>query len=444
MSYAARLREHEHEHGRPVRVGLVGAGQMGRGFAAQLGRIPGMTLAAVFDVDAERARHALEASGAVHVGTAADRAVAVVADGGSVALGDADAAAELGLDAVVDATGVPDVGARVAHRCLLAGVDYITLNVETDVTIGRYLGALADASGAVYSVADGDEPVSALELFDFAHDLGFEVVCAGKGKNNPFNPRATPASEEASALRRGMNPKMLASFVDGSKTMIEMTALSNATGFVPDVVGMHGPTAKVDELASVLRPAADGGLLSAPGRVDYAFGPAPGVFVIVTGDDPIVGEQMRYMSMGDGPYWCLYRPYHLASLEAPRSVARAALERRSSLRPVTWTAEVVATAKRDLAPGDRIDGIGGTAVRGVIHPAEAADGLLPLGLAQHARVIEAVREGDPVPWSSVEVADNTILRLRRLQDDLFPVRRSRSAARLAEPGSAQPPLTKER
>lgn len=421
MSYAARLREREHEQGRPVRVGLVGAGQMGRGFAAQLGRIPGMSLAAVFDIDAERARHAIEVSGGAQVEATADRAAAVVADGGSVALGDADAAAELGLDAVVDATGVPDVGARVAQRCLLAGVDYITLNVETDVTVGRYLGAIADASGAVYSVADGDEPVSALELFDFAHDLGFDVVSAGKGKNNPFDPTATPQSEEASALRRGMNPKMLASFVDGSKTMIEMTALANATGFAPDVVGMHGPTAQVDELPAVLCPAADGGLLSSAGKVDYAFGPAPGVFVIVTGDDPTVSEQMAYMSMGAGPYWCLYRPYHLASLEAPRSVARAALERRSSLRPVTWTAEVVATAKRDLEPGDEIDGIGGTTVRGVIHPVASADGLLPLGLAQHARVVEPVAQGDPVPLSAVEPADNTILMLRRLQDDLFPI-----------------------
>jgi len=421
MSYSARLRERERELGRPVRVGLVGAGQMGRGFAAQLGRIPGMALAAVFDVDAERARRAIEASGAAHVETMADKATTVVADGGSVALGDADAAAELGLDAVVDATGVPDVGARVAQRCLLAGVDYITLNVEADVTVGRYLGALADASGAVYSVADGDEPVSALELFDFAHDLGFEVVCAGKGKNNPFNPKATPASEEASALRRHMNPKMLASFVDGSKTMIEMTALSNATGLVPDVIGMHGPTAEVDELPKVLCPAADGGILSAPGRVEYAFGPAPGVFVIVSGDDPIISEQMSYMSMGDGPYWCLYRPYHLASLEAARSVARAALERRSSLRPVTWTAEVVATAKRDLAPGDRIDGIGGSAVRGVIYPIESAGDLLPLGLAQHALVVTRVADGEPVPMSSVEVADNMILMLRRLQDQMFPV-----------------------
>jgi predicted homoserine dehydrogenase-like protein len=421
MSYVSRLRERERQVGRPVRVGLVGAGQMGRGLAAQLGRIPGMALAAAFDVDAERARQACVASGAARIETDPGRAVEAVAAGIPVALDDSAAAADLGLDAVVDATGVPDVGARIAQQCLLRGIDFITLNVETDVTVGRYLGALADASRAVYSVADGDEPVAAKELVDFAYDLGFDVVCAGKGKNNPFDPTATPDSVSATAETRHMNPKMLASFVDGSKTMIEMAALANATGFVPDVIGMHGPTAQVDELADVLRPAAHGGLLSAPGRVDYAFGPAPGVFVIITGDDPIVAEEMSYLSMGKGPYWCLYRPYHLASLEAPRSVARAVLDRRSSLRPTTWSAEVVAVAKRDLSQGERIDGIGGYTVRGVTYPASAATDLLPLGLAQGCQVVAPIAQGQPIPSDSVVPAGNTIEILRRLQDELFPM-----------------------
>jgi predicted homoserine dehydrogenase-like protein len=420
MSYVSRLRDREQQVGRPVRVGLVGAGQMGRGLAAQLGRIPGMALAAAFDVDAERARQACVASGAARIETDPGRAVEAVAAGVPVALDDSAAAADLGLDAVVDATGVPDVGARIAQRCLLRGIDFITLNVETDVTVGRYLGALADASRAVYSVADGDEPVAAKELVDFAYDLGFDVVCAGKGKNNPFDPTATPDSVSATAETRHMNPKMLASFVDGSKTMIEMAALANATGFVPDVIGMHGPTAQVDELADVLRPAAHGGLLSAPGRVDYAFGPAPGVFVIITGDDPIVAEEMSYLSMGKGPYWCLYRPYHLASLEAPRSVARAVLDRRPSLRPTTWSAEVVAVAKRDLSPGERIDGIGGYTVRGLTYPASTATGLLPLGLAQGCEMVAPVAQGQPIPTDGVVPAGNTIEILRRLQDDLFP------------------------
>jgi predicted homoserine dehydrogenase-like protein len=420
MSYVSRLRERERQVGRPVRVGLVGAGQMGRGLAAQLGRIPGMALAAAFDVDAERARQACVASGAARIETDPGRAVEAVAAGIPVALDDSAAAADLGLDAVVDATGVPDVGARIAQQCLLRGIDFITLNVETDVTVGRYLGALADASRAVYSVADGDEPVAAKELVDFAYDLGFDVVCAGKGKNNPFDPTATPDSVSATAETRHMNPKMLASFVDGSKTMIEMAALANATGFVPDVIGMHGPTAQVDELADVLRPAAHGGLLSAPGRVDYAFGPAPGVFVIITGDDPIVAEEMSYLSMGKGPYWCLYRPYHLASLEAPRSVARAVLDRRPSLRPTTWSAEVVAVAKRDLSPGERIDGIGGYTVRGLTYPASAATDLLPLGLAQGCEMVAPVAQGQPIPTDGVVPAGNTIEILRRLQDDLFP------------------------
>ena len=419
MSYSQRLRERERDLGRPLRVGLVGAGQMGRGMAAQLTRIPGMTLGAVFDVDVERAQQAAASSGATMVETNPERAADALNAGIPVALADAAAAADLDLDAVVDATGVPEVGAQIAHRCLLAGRDFVTLNVETDVTVGLYLGALSDASGAVYSVADGDEPVSAKELFDFAEDLGFEVVTAGKGKNNPFDPTATPDSAAESAERRRMNPKMLASFLDGSKTMIEMAALANATGFVPDKVGMHGPKAQVDELPGVLVPTEDGGILSGRGRVDYAFGPAPGVFVIVTAEDPIVSEQMAYLSMGDGPYWVFYRPYHLASLEAARSVARAVLDRRSSLRPMTWSAEVVAVAKRDLVPGDTIDGIGGHAVRGVTYPAAEADGLLPLGLAQGGTVQKAVALGEPVPSAAIDLPDSTIGMLRRFQDQMF-------------------------
>jgi predicted homoserine dehydrogenase-like protein len=145
------------------------------------------------------------------------------------------------------------------------------------------------------------------------------------------------------------------------------------------------------------------------------------VFVIITGDDPIVAEEMSYLSMGKGPYWCLYRPYHLASLEAPRSVARAVLDRRSSLRPTTWSAEVVAVAKRDLSQGERIDGIGGYTVRGVTYPASAATDLLPLGLAQGCQVVAPIAQGQPIPSDSVVPAGNTIEILRRLQDELFPM-----------------------
>jgi predicted homoserine dehydrogenase-like protein len=213
-----------------------------------------------------------------------------------------------------------------------------------------------------------------------------------------------------------MNPKMLASFQDGSKTMIEMAALANATGLRIDVAGMHGVTASVDELRRTLIPAADGGVLSASGCVDYAYGPAPGVFVVVTSDDPTVVEELEYLKLGDGPYFVLYRPYHLASIEAPRTITTAVLHNTPALQASHWVAEVVATAKRDLVPGDVIDGIGGTHVRGVVHPVEQADGLLLLGLAEGGTVTRAVRAGEPVPADAVATVESTISRLRAVQD----------------------------
>lgn len=419
MTRLERLQELVEKQGRPVRVALVGTGQMGRGLAAQIGRIPGLELAAAVDVDADRARHALSLAGHGRFESTPARYEAAIDDGIAIAASDASAISELPIDVVVEATGVPEVGAQVAWRSILARQHVVLLNVEADVTVGRYLAAMASSAGVVYSIADGDEPVAAKELVDLAHELSFEVICAGKGKNNPFDPQATPESCLSEATRKNMNPKMLASFQDGSKTQIEMAALANATGLPPDVTGMHGPTASVEELPHTLIPQSDGGVLSAPGRVEYAFGPAPGVFVVVTTDDAAVAEEMTYLKMGDGPYFVLYRPYHLASIEAPRTIVTAMLDGRSALQPAGWTAEVIATAKRDLEPGDVLDGIGGRHMRGVIYHVEHAQGLVPLGLAEGATVERPVPAGEPIPHDALSLRPSTIGRLRELQDELF-------------------------
>jgi predicted homoserine dehydrogenase-like protein len=282
---------------------------------------------------------------------------------------------------------------------------------------------VAHSSGQVYALCKGDEPVEVKELFDYVTDIGFEVVCAGKGKNNPLRPHATPDAVADEAAAKHMNPKMLASFVDGSKTMIECASMANATGLELSRRGMYGPQTTVPELADVFRPASDGGVLDRGGVVDYATGPvAPGVFIVGRTDHPTVIEEMAYLSMGPGPYYAFYRPYHLASLEAPLTVATAALDRVSTLEPVAWKAEVVATAKRDLRAGDVIDGIGGATVYGVADSAEAvADGqLLPLGLAARATVVRDVPIDQPLTYDDVELDDgSTILQLRRLQDSLL-------------------------
>ena len=425
MSLSSRLQAREAETGRPVRVGLAGAGQMGIGFAAQVQRIPGMTVAAIADVLPGRAQAAFSSAGVEGAveGDDADKLGELIDGGRSVAVTDGRMLTALPLDVVVDATGVPEFGAALAYAALLGGKDVATLNAEADVTVGLLLSKVARSSGRVYALCKGDEPVEVKELYDYVTDLAFEVVCAGKGKNNPLRPHDGPDEVADEASAKHMNPKMLASFVDGSKTMIECAAMANATGLEVSKRGMYGPEATVPELANVFRPQADGGVLDRPGVVDYCTGPvAPGVFIIARSDHPYVIEEMAYLSMGEGPYYAFYRPYHLASIEAPLTVARAVLDRVSTLEPVAWKAEVVATAKRDLKAGETIDGIGGSTVYGVTDSADvvAAGRMLPLGLAARAVLTRDVPIDQPLTYDDVELDPaSVIVQLRRLQDALL-------------------------
>ena len=414
MNYTEELIKREKELGRPVRVGLAGAGQMGSGLAAQIGKIPGMELVACADIDLARAENALKLAGIDKIGHNSDASASIENGQGGV-VDNAKALAELPIDIVYEATGVPWVGAEVADACIDANKHILMLNVETDVTIGQYLANKANKNGVIYSVANGDEPVACKELYDFSVDLGFEIVCVGKGKNNPLDQTANPDTCLEKATKKKMNPKMLASFEDGSKTMIEMAALANAIGLPPDRVGMNGPVSEVKDLNKTLIPSEDGGVLSGIGRVDYAFGPAPGVFSIVKSDNQTVIDEMEYLSMGAGPYYTFYRPYHLASIEAPRSVGMAIINKEPGLQPITWIAEVIGHAKKDLVKGDKIDGIGGYASYGVTYPVEQSKEFVPLGLLEGAEVLEDIKAGDPISKSAVQLPDNLINNLRTLQ-----------------------------
>ena len=414
MNYTEELIKREKELGRPVRVGLAGAGQMGSGLAAQIGKIPGMELVACADIDLARAENALKLAGIDKIGHNSEASYSIENGQGGV-VDNAKALAELPVDIVFEATGVPWVGAEVADACIDASKHILMLNVETDVTIGQYLANKANKNGVIYSVANGDEPVACKELYDFSVDLGFEIVCVGKGKNNPLDQTANPDTCLEKATKKKMNPKMLASFEDGSKTMIEMAALANAIGLPPDRVGMNGPVSEVKDLNQTLIPSEDGGVLSGIGRVDYAFGPAPGVFSIVKSDNQTVIDEMEYLSMGSGPYYTFYRPYHLASIEAPRSVGMAIINKEPGLQPTTWIAEVIGHAKKDLVKGDKIDGIGGYASYGVTYPVEQSKEFVPLGLLEGAVVLEDIKAGDPISKSAVQLPDNLINKLRTLQ-----------------------------
>jgi predicted homoserine dehydrogenase-like protein len=425
MAYRERLLDRQASTGRPVRVGLVGAGQMGRGFVAQVRRIAGMEVVAVADLDVSRATAALQSAGIENVSTGddPDKLGSLVEDGATVVTTDPHVLTALPVDMVIDATGVPEIGAQIALRALLAGKHVGLLNVETDITVGWLLSQVAARTGAVYTLCRGDEPAEALKLVEFARDLAFDVVCAGKGKNNPMRPHDTPTDLAAEAASKKMNPKMLASFVDGSKAMIEMAALANAADLGVSKRGMSGYKTTVPELHEVFKPSADGGILDRSGVVDFCTGPvAPGVFVIARSDEPTVVEEMDYLGMGAGPYYSFYRPYHLASIEAPLSIPPAVLDGASDIQPSAWRAEVAAGTKRPLRAGDVIDGIGGECVYGMIDSAETArdERLAPLGLLAGARVTRDVPVDHILTYDDVEIdTSTTISRLRTLQDGML-------------------------
>jgi predicted homoserine dehydrogenase-like protein len=413
MSLRSKLEALE-KAGTPIRIGLVGAGQMGRGFIAQVAGIPGMETVAVADVDPQRGLEAFREVGLDPVEGLNGNSTqpAVTADAQELARSNS-------VDVVVEATGVTEVGARVAYEAIQEGKHVVMLNAETDATVGALLARMAKSAGVVYTGSAGDEPAAILELYDFARSMGFEVVAVGKGKNNPLDPTATPDSVAEEAARKNMNPKMLAAFVDGTKTMVEMATVANAIGFVPDVAGMHGP-AETDpkKLAQIFSLEEEGGILSKYSTVDYVRGVAPGVFVVVRSEDGPVRETLEYLGMGNGPNHVFYRPYHLTSLETPLSVARAVVYGEPDIisreRPM---AEVVAVAKRDLEAGEKLGGIGGPDYYGVVYPVSEASGMLPLGLAASARTTRSVSRGSVVSSVGVELPeDSFVANLRRLQD----------------------------
>ena len=426
MSYSQRLLARERETGRPVRVGVVGAGQMGSGLIAQINRVPGLFMSAVADIDPGRAERALAGAGCETVTSTDDlaEAAAAIEAGGSVALGNGMALPKLPLDVIVEVSGVPDVAAEIAYASLLSGKDTLLMTVEADVTVGLLLAGMANSSGSIYSICRGDEPPECLKLIEFAEDIGLEVVVAGKGKNNPMRPTDTPTDVTEEALAKGMNPKMLCSFTDGTKTQLEMCALSNATGYRVDVPGMHGVPCSIDELATKLVPAADGGIVTGDGPVvEYVTGDvAPGVFVIVKSTNQVVTHELDYLKLGHGPYYALFRPYHLASIEANLSIGEAIVDRRPSFQAATWTSEVTARAKSDLRAGQKLEGIGGHHVYGFTLPVQeaAAIGAVPIGLVAGSTLLRDVPAGDTLTYADIELDETRpIVAMRRLQDAML-------------------------
>lgn len=418
------------DEGRPIRIGLIGCGEMGTDIVTQVAQMRGLVVAAIADTQPERARAAIDTAGlptdsALEAARPSDTLAAIEA-GRTAIVADATLAATSDLvDVVIDATGKPAVGAEIGLSAMEHGKHLVMMNVEADVTIGAYLKHAADRLGVVYSLGAGDEPSSCMELIEFVSAMGHRIVAAGKGKNNPLNHDAVPDDYRDEAERRNMNPRMLVEFVDGSKTMVEMAAIANATGLVPDRPGMHGPAASREELSSVLCPVADGGVLSRKGVVDFTVGKgvAPGVFVIAEMAHPRLRERMNDLKLGAGPFYTFFRPYHLTSLEVPLTCARAALYGKADMVPLDRpVAEVCAVAKRDLKPGDRLDAIGETTYRSwIMQAGEARDaGAIPCGLLEGGTVTAPIAKGELLTSANASPdPDSRLVELRSRQDALL-------------------------
>ncbi|WP_378949804.1 NAD(P)H-dependent oxidoreductase [Mesorhizobium sp. ANAO-SY3R2] len=415
--------------GKPIRIGLIGCGEMGTDIVTRVAHMPGIEIGAISELHPEAAHRAAdiayqEPGHAREVGTAAALSDAIEA--GKIAVtNDADLILNSGLiDVVIDATGVPAVGAEIGLRAMEHGKHLVMMNVEADVTIGAYLKSEADRLGVTYSLGAGDEPSSCMELIEFVSAMGHTIVAAGKGKNNPLNIDAVPHDYAEEAKRRNMNVRMLVEFVDGSKTMVEMAAIANATGLVPDKAGMHGPAATLGELNKVLVPEKDGGVLSKVGVVDYTIGKgvAPGVFVVADMSHPRVRERMEDLKMGHGPYFTFHRPYHLTSLEVPLTCARVVLYGKADMVPLAKpVAEVCAVAKKDMAPGEKLDAIGEYCYRAWIMtaPEARAAKAIPCGLLQGGTVTAPIRKGELISYANAAVAPGSkIAELRARQDRL--------------------------
>ncbi|MBL9033132.1 MAG: Gfo/Idh/MocA family oxidoreductase [Rhodospirillaceae bacterium] len=414
--------------GKPLRVGLIGAGKFGSMFLAQARRTPGLHLLGVADLDPARGRAAL-----MQVGWPAEQ-IAARSPGDAAQHGDTwvgDDAATLiahpALDVVVDATGHPAAGIRHALAAFANGKHIVMVNVEADALAGPLLAEKARAAGVVYSLAYGDQPALIAEQVDWARACGFDVVAAGKGtKYLPAYHASTPETvwqhyglTAEQAKQGGMNPQMFNSFLDGTKSAIEMAAVANATGLTPAADGLHFPPCGVDDLPRVLRPREEGGQLDHKGQVEVISSLERdgrpvfrdlrwGVYVVFEAPSDYVQRcfaEYGLVTDPSGRYSALYKPYHLIGLELGISVASAGLRREATGAPTGFRGDVVATAKRDLKNGEMLDGEGGFTVWGRLLPATESlrIGGLPIGLAHRVKLRRPVPAGQCLTWNDVAV-----------------------------------------
>ncbi len=405
----------------PVRVLLIGAGKFGSMFLAQVPTTPGLEVAVIADLRPDAARDACRS-----VGWSEERIAATTfTDDAPQAIATGD------IDVVIEATGHPAAGIVHASAAIAAGRHIVMVNVEADALAGALLAERARTAGVVYSLAYGDQPALIAEMVDWARCCGFTVTAAGKGtKYMPCYHASTPETvwdhyglTPQQAREAGMNPKMFNSFLDGTKSALEMAAVANACDLAVPETGLAFPPCGMDDLAHVLRPRAEGGVLDGSGMVEVVSsmerdGRAVakdlrwGVYVVIEAPTDYAAACFRQYGMNTdagGRYSAMYKPFHLIGLELGISVLSAALLGQPTGSTRDWRGDVVAVAKRDLKAGEGLDGEGGGCVWGRLMPAPAslAAGALPIGLAQDVPLTRDVAAGDTVRWSDVSIDDTS-------------------------------------
>ena len=444
MNLHAKLCERAAQ-GRPLHIGLIGAGKFGAMYLAQVPKTPGVHLVGIADLAPANARTNL-----TRVGWEAERYTAASLDtalrSGATHLSDDWQAlvAHSQIDIIVEATGNPMAAVEHALAAFQHGKHVVMVTVEADAYCGPLLARRAQEAGVVYSLAYGDQPALICDLVDWARAAGFSVVAAGRGhKWLPHYAQSTPETvwgyyglTPEQAQVGGLNPKMFNSFLDGSKPAIESTAVCNATGLTPAPDGLAYPPASIDDIPSVMRPRTEGGQLHHKGQVEVVSSlerdgqPLPydirfGVWVVFEGDTEYIRRCFTEYGVRTDPsgrYACLYKRWHLIGLEVGISVASIGVRHEPTGCPTGFRADAVATAKRDLKPGEMLDGEGGYTVVGRLMPAADSlnTGALPLGLAQGWKLAQPIAAGEVVRWSDVAVdASNSAVQMRREMEQIF-------------------------
>lgn len=425
--------------GRPVRVGLIGAGKFGSMYLSQVPRTPGVHLVGVADLSPQRARAALQRVGWPEAKTAAGSLEEASRSGATHMTDNSqELIASPFVDIVIEATGHPGAGVAHALAAFRHGKHIVMVNVEADVLAGPLLARKAAEAGVIYSMASGDQPSLIAELVDWARCSGFNVVCAGKGtKFLPDYHTSTPETvwghygfSDEQVAGGDFNPKMFNSFLDGTKSALEMAAVANACELSPPEDGLQFPACGADDLQTLLRPAGEGGILQSKGTVEVVSSVERdgrpvfrdlrwGVYAVIEGETGYVRDcfqQYGLLTDSSGRYAATYKPYHLIGLELGVSVASIATRGEPTGRTKGWSGDVVAVAKRKLNEGEVLDGEGGFTVYGKLIPAARSRSLdaLPIGLAHGLTLTREIPDGGVVTWQDVKYdADDEVIALRR-------------------------------